>query len=307
MYTQPPPPDYSLELAQLPTDISCPPFGLYDILLEYIRFDREDEVYISIYELLHLPGPPAQKARRILSHLMPVMIRLDKHDLLKLLLQNGIAINAEAVRAAEQSFKRAKVYLDLLFAHGWDINRALGGSEPPVLSTTLNSPPLIRWLIAQGADPNATSEQLDITSISIAVQEQDYQTVELLLQHAEHRQNGYLVHSALQRANDAEALEMLDLLHRYRKPVDEVQWQDEKSLVYRGPFACSTPLYNACRWKKWHFALALVRLGADPDKASVKDGQPYGQTPREILVHEGAALAADAERGLCAAEEDGFS
>ncbi|KAK0280187.1 hypothetical protein LTR35_008338 [Friedmanniomyces endolithicus] len=308
MNAKPPPANYSQRAAQPPTDTPFPPFGLYDRLLEQIQFDREEGVCESIDDLLHQQGPLAKKAIRVLPHLMPTIIRLDKLDLLGLLLQNGIAINAEAVRAAaEQPLKRAKAYLDLLFAHGWDINRALGGSEPPVLSTALNSPPLVRWLIAQGADPNATSEQLDITSITMAVQEQDYQTVELLLQHAGHQQNGYLVHSALQRVNDVEALEMLDLLSRYRRPIDEIQWQDEKSIVYRGCFSCGTPLYYACLWKKWHFALALVKLGADPDRASVKDGQPYGQTPREILVEEGAALAADPARGLCVAADDGLS
>ncbi|KAK1075669.1 hypothetical protein LTR74_000077 [Friedmanniomyces endolithicus] len=275
MYSRPPPPDYAQEPAQLPTDIPYPPFGLYDILLENIQFDREDEVCISIHELLHRPGPPAQKARRILSHLMPVMIHQDKLDLLNLLLQNDVEIDPEAVRAAaEQPFEEAKMYLELLFTHGWDINKALSATEPAVLSIALNSPPLVRWLLAKGADPNVSCEQMDITSLSVAVNTHDFQIVKLLLQHAEHRHNGYLVHSALQRANDAEALDMLDLLHRYRKPIDEVQWQDEKSIIYRGPFTCSTPLYYACRWKKWHFALALVKLGADPDKASVKDGQP---------------------------------
>ncbi|TKA29086.1 hypothetical protein B0A54_16196 [Friedmanniomyces endolithicus] len=169
---------------------------------------------------------------------MPVMIRLEKLTLLNLLLQNDVAIAPEAVRAAaEQPFEEAKMYLDLLFTHGWDINKALGATEPP----------------------------LDITSLTVAVHQQDFEVVKLLLQHAEHRQNGYLVHSALQRANDAEALEMLRLLHRYRKPIDEIQWQDKKSI------------------------------------ACVKDGQCVGQTPREILVEEGAAFAAELAQGLCVA------
>ncbi|KAK0250381.1 hypothetical protein LTS09_014533 [Friedmanniomyces endolithicus] len=308
MHPRPPPPNFSQKPAQPPPDTPLPSFGLYEILLENIQFDRESGVHESIHDLLHSPGPLGMKVRRILPHLMPVMIRLEKLTLLNLLLQNDVAIAPEAVRAAaEQPFEEAKMYLDLLFTHGWDINKALGATEPPVLrqlkvhSVALKRPRLLHWLLAKGADPNVSCEQLDITSLTVAVHQQDFEVVKLLLQHAEHRQNGYLVHSALQRANDAEALEMLRLLHRYRKPIDEIQWQDKKSIVYRGAFACGTPLYWACRWAKWQFALALVTLGANRDQACVKDGQCVGQTPREILVEEGAAFAAELAQGLCVA------
>jgi len=176
-----------------------------------------------------------------------------------------------------------------------------------VHSVALKRPRLVQWLLAKGADPNASCEQMDITSLSVAVHQQNFQVVELLLQHAEHRHNGYLVHSALQRANEAEALEMLHRLHRYRKPIDEIQWQDEKSLVHRGPFSCGTPLYWACRWSKWRFALALVGLGADLDQACVKDGRFVGQTPRDILVEHGAAFAAELAQGLCFVEGNALS
>jgi len=102
MHPRPPPPNFSQKPAQPPPDTPLPSFGLYDILLENIQFDRESGVHESIHDLLHSPGPLGMKARRILPHLMPVMIRLEKLTLLNLLLQNDVAIAPEAVRAAAE-------------------------------------------------------------------------------------------------------------------------------------------------------------------------------------------------------------
>lgn len=126
---------YKLRAVLPPTMATfVPPVTLYDLLLEAIQFGSDEEAYQAVSEALSRPPAQASKALRTLSHILPDVIRLRKNHLLQYLLQNGVTVIAAAVKmAAGLLYESAKYYLELLFAHGWDINRALSNTEPPVL------------------------------------------------------------------------------------------------------------------------------------------------------------------------------
>lgn len=112
---------------------------LYDVLLEAIQFDSDDEsVQSTVLDLLSRSPKEAKKARRTLSFLLSNIVLLRRQDLLRFLLQEGIIVDASAVKsAAEMHFEPARDYLELLFKHGWDINKPLSNTESPVLRYVL--------------------------------------------------------------------------------------------------------------------------------------------------------------------------
>ncbi|KAK1045300.1 hypothetical protein LTR74_018157 [Friedmanniomyces endolithicus] len=268
-----------------------PPVTLYDLLLEAIQFGSDEEAYQAVSEALSRPPAQASKALRTLSHILPDVIRLRKNHLLQYLLQNGVTVIAAAVKmAAGLLYESAKYYLELLFAHGWDINRALSNTEPPVLSIALHDTLLTRWLLATGADPNAHCD-MDYTPLSLAVQTAPLSIVELLLQYGRHCHNGHLIYYATQRANINETMQMTELLYQYTKPVDDILWQDATSYCLRAQFLRGTPLYYACIENKVPVALKLLDLGADPDKACMRYNESVGPTPREVAIQNGGVIA----------------
>ncbi|KAF2773950.1 hypothetical protein EJ03DRAFT_263737, partial [Teratosphaeria nubilosa] len=239
----------------------------------------------------------SEKARRALTHLLPTIVRLDMRDLLTSLratpLAHGIPGDGMAVKAAAAlPREQAEYYLELLFKPGWDVNTALSNTEPPVLSVALHDISLTRWLLENGADPNAPNAGCDIdyTPLSVAVNTSTIPIVELLLQHSQHSHNGHLVYHATQRADLDEAIKMIKLLHDYNKPIDDVLYQDLKSYRLRAPFPRGTPLCYACEDDKVHIALTLLELGADPDKPCLRYDQSVGPSPRQVAIDHGWTL-----------------
>lgn len=128
----------SILSSQAAMDTVVFPPGLYDRLLESVRFDDPEEVLQRIED--HLSSSPvhAKKTKRALSHLLAPIVQLRKCNLLEsltpTLLTHGVAVHCLAIKAAVAlPLDLAKVYLDMLFALGWDVNTALGNTEPPVL------------------------------------------------------------------------------------------------------------------------------------------------------------------------------
>ncbi|KAM3417758.1 hypothetical protein BST61_g5988 [Cercospora zeina] len=120
-------------------DIILPP-SLYDILLDAIQFESPEEVVHRVTYNLSLSPEHSQKTKRALSRLLSPIVRLQRHDLLELLfetlVEHGVSVDAMAVKSAVAlPLQSATVYLDILFALGWEINAALGNTEPPVLSS----------------------------------------------------------------------------------------------------------------------------------------------------------------------------
>lgn len=88
-----------------------------------------------------------------------------------------------------------------------------------------------------------------------------------------------------------ESVRMIRLLHEYGKPIDEILYQDTKSSRLRAQFLRGTPLYYACNDGKCEVALALLELGADPDKACMRYDQIVGPTPREVAIQHGRTFS----------------
>ncbi|CZT25854.1 uncharacterized protein RCC_11523 [Ramularia collo-cygni] len=270
------------------------PPTLYHVLFESIQFDSPEEVVQRVIYNLRGPAEQAKKARRALSYLLSTIILLGKLDLLKALsdpmLQYGVPVIGTAVKeAATLPFEKATFCLKVLFTLGWDVNQALSNTQPPVLSAALHDASLTHWLLEMGADPNATTD-IDCTPLSIAVSRFDFQIVHLLLEHAHQSRNGHLVYYATQRTDPDESVTMIRLLHLYDKPIDEILYQDPKSYRLRAPFLRGTPLYYACVKDRMSVALALVELGADPDKACQRYNESVGPTPRQVAANLGWTL-----------------
>ncbi|KAK0280185.1 hypothetical protein LTR35_008336, partial [Friedmanniomyces endolithicus] len=78
----------------------------------------------------------------------------------------------------------------------------------------------------------------------------------------------------------------------YEKPIDDMFWQDKRSFRNRGRLLRGTPLHNACELYNFETALALLELGADIDKACVRDDVSVGPCPREAIESKLRELSA---------------
>lgn len=145
---------------------------------------------------------------------------------------------------------------------------------------------LAHWLLGRGADPNAPCD-IDLTPLSVAVRDASIPVIELLLQHAQHRHNGHLVFYATQRPDVNESTRSIRLLHQWNKPIDEILHHDRRSYHFRAQFVRGTPLYYACKERRFGVAQTLIELGADPDKACVRYDQIVGPSPREVAAENG--------------------
>ena len=109
------------------------PLYQYDVLLERLRSDVDADVRQHVLDLLHEPGGEAREKGWALSILLPNIIRHEMYELLLLLLRRGATVGGQAVKLAAGRPSNATYYLDTLFAHGWDINRAISEYQAPVL------------------------------------------------------------------------------------------------------------------------------------------------------------------------------
>lgn len=104
------------------------PYDEIDRLREDVRFGYAEAVRTSM---------EANKARSVpkplsrYSALLAEAIRHRHDNILEVLLSEGIPVTASAVKvAAEGKSTRA---LSVLIGHGWEINKPLSASEPPML------------------------------------------------------------------------------------------------------------------------------------------------------------------------------
>jgi len=145
-----------------------------------------------------------------------------------------------------------------------------------------------------GADPNASCDT-EYTALSMAVRQEPLETIQFLLEHAKDSESGHLVYCATEREPESESIRVIRLLHQHEKPIDDMFWQDKRSLRNRGRLLRGTPLHNACELYNFETALALLELGADIDKACVRDNVSVGPSPREIIESKLRELSASRE------------
>ncbi|KAK1051410.1 hypothetical protein LTR12_009432 [Friedmanniomyces endolithicus] len=255
------------------------PYDEIDRLREDVQFGRTEAVrsFLEVHKADTVPEPLARY-----SGLMAEAIRHGHVDTLEALLGEGVPVTESSIKAAVEA--KSTSILDILFAHGWEINQPLSGSEPPMLSIVLDDAALVSWLLERGADPNATSD-LGESPLAVAVNHAPRSTIELLLRHCDNLEAGYLLHYAVQR--QPPDIQLINLLVAAGAPMDQILWQDPRALVLRGQFTRGTPLYLACKENQIEVAETLLSLGADPDKKSMQYNVHTGPSPREIIWLDG--------------------
>ncbi|PPJ52145.1 hypothetical protein CBER1_10991 [Cercospora berteroae] len=224
------------------------------------------------------------------SGLLGVAITYNRTAVLQYLLEQDVELSSEAAIAAVK--RKNYTAMELLLSHGWDINKALSSTQPPVLSVGLDDMAMTTWLLGKGADPNASCD-VECTCLSIAVQTAEHEVIDLLLKSGGDVRRGNLIHYALWRRPID--LDLVYSLAQYGAPCDDVVFQDEKSFQLRGHFLLGTPLHEVCQGNVVvtssrdvaTVASILLAHGANPDKRKLQHGRSAGATAREIAGQRG--------------------
>lgn len=129
-------------------------------------------------------------------------------------------------------------------------------------------------LLSLGADPNIR-HKYDITPVSIAIQSESLEVIQLLFQYSGSTDHGQLLHCAAQRTRDDRFEVLKYIIDKYEHPpVDQIMYQNDlPSYRWYVPFGVGTPLHYVAANGDLNAAQLLVRKGANP---STKD--PRGQT-----------------------------
>ncbi|KAK1083117.1 hypothetical protein LTR48_006518 [Friedmanniomyces endolithicus] len=252
-----------------------PPYSSFSELREAVRFGYIEDVRSKLCVIrISEPTKPVSKFSRLLAD----AIQHRHLSILEFLLLERIPMTSDAVKAAAET--RCFEALSMLFNHGWDINQPLSGDEPPVSSNVLDDFELVAWLLERGADPNAGCD-VDETPLSHAVAAAPRPTVQVLLKKAATLEKGQLIYCAVDR--EIPDPELIEILAENGAPYEDILWQDAKSFRYRGHFTRGTPLHRACKSDNVAVARVLLKIGADPDKLSMKDNDQVPPTPRAIV------------------------
>ncbi len=104
------------------------PYDEIDRLREDVQFGRTEAVrsFLEVHKADSVPEPLARY-----SGLLAEAIRHAHVDTLEALLGEGVPVAGSSIKAAVEA--KSTSILDMLLAHGWEINKPLSGSEPPML------------------------------------------------------------------------------------------------------------------------------------------------------------------------------
>ncbi|KAJ6148996.1 hypothetical protein N7471_000195 [Penicillium samsonianum] len=120
--------------------------------------------------------------------------------------------------------------LSLVMANGYNINQPISWNIPSLLIQGL-----CEWLLEHDADPNAQCV-LDITPLSIAVQEAPFEVIKLLFENNSSIEYGQLLHYAVRRSN-VDYLEVLEFIFDKRPSINQVIFENHPtSYDLRKPF-----------------------------------------------------------------------
>ena len=111
----------------------------YDDLGAAVRFGYAEDV-ARVFSKFKKSDEALQGYR--LGNILADAIRYRHVDILKLLLDEGVAVTERAVEMATR--KKDTKALDMLFEYGWDINRPLDKVYPPLLRH-LHHPSRAQW------------------------------------------------------------------------------------------------------------------------------------------------------------------
>ncbi|KAJ5654789.1 hypothetical protein N7490_001792 [Penicillium lividum] len=200
-------------------------------------------------------------------------------DLVSYLLSIGAPIQVfhveDAIRSSEYHL------LELFLKSGYEINTPINWNTPSLLIRSFHDVNLCKWLIEQGADPN-TRCILDITPLSVAVQEASFEIIRLLFDRGGSVEYGQILHYAIRRDSE-DYLEVLSFVLDKSPPINQVMFEDH-SLSYemQKDFGIGTPLHEAVAIGKIDVIKTLLARGADPN---IKDSK--GQSAVEKANQEG--------------------
>ncbi|KAK3635925.1 hypothetical protein LTR56_014463 [Elasticomyces elasticus] len=188
-------------------------------------------------------------------------------DIVEYLLSEGMTVHATHIKVATNN--RDTTVLELLFRHGWDINKPLHSGHPPALALAVEDPALVSWFLAHSADPNARCV-MDITPLSAAVESASLPTIQQLFDHGASVLRGQLMHYAVVRRLSDRLQIMEYLLSKHPSlSLSKVMYEDEpycfESKKY---FGLGTPLHDAAASGHLDAVQFLLAHGSD---ASVKD------------------------------------
>lgn len=128
---------------------------------------------------------------------------------------------------------------------------------------------LCKWLLEHGADPNAQSV-LDITPLSVAVQEASFSIIKLLFEYGGSIEHGQLLHYAIRRVR-ADYLEVLVFILDKGPHVNQVMYENRPACYeLQKPFGIGTPLHEAADMGRLDVVDVLLARGADPN---IKDAR----------------------------------
>ncbi|KAI1734079.1 ankyrin repeat-containing domain protein [Xylaria scruposa] len=115
----------------------------------------------------------------------------DNQDVIRFLLQMGLSITPSAIVYATSKLRETNdnTVLELLLDFGWDINKPLGDTRPPLLSSLVDIPDLVLWCLRKGADPSLSSPS-GLSIIEQAASVASLNTIELLVERAGSSRNG---------------------------------------------------------------------------------------------------------------------
>ncbi|RYN65001.1 hypothetical protein AA0119_g11500 [Alternaria tenuissima] len=238
-----------------------------------------DGVKKQIQSLLHEPRSPTPERNQPqptwLFESLFIAIKNQNLELVKLLLSEKVAEKSDlpfeaAVRA------RAFEIMDHFLELGWDINTAMGPSEPSTLSIPIcrSDREMVEWLLAHGADPNSRCDW-DLTPMSQAMLAAPLDLIDYLFSQGADQRCGQLLHWAVIREKD-DALQVVRRVVELGVSVNEIKYEnDPKGWWAREPFGLGTPLHRAAEFGKVDIVKYLLKVGADPLKLDTK-----GKTPR---------------------------
>lgn len=184
--------------------------------------------------------------------------------------------------AASESTRVVQLILD----QGWDVNRPLcGGQVPSMLSFAVRNESYLDWMLAMGANPNATSN-LNETALSIAIREGTMKVVKKLLElDIMDTSRGDLLHCAIQREESADTAELIDrLILEKNAQVDAYEYDNDIAGQWRYGFPLRTPLHIACEIMNITAAKALLRHGANARQLKKQCNDLVPPTPLELAT-----------------------
>lgn len=141
---------------------------------------------------------------------------------------------------------------------------------------------ICEWLLERGADPNAQCV-LDITPLSIAVQEASFDIIKLLFKHGGSIQYGQLLHYAIRRRS-ADHLAVLGFILDKGPSINQVMFENHPpSYELQKPFGIGTPLHEAVELGNVDVVDALLTRGADPAVRDVRGESAIEKAERHGL------------------------